>query len=108
MQELKERDYEHRHEPPSPTAAPRRSVLKNSVSNPKFELSDGLSNDDDSLDASEHPSMRLNPRRASWGDEHGMDLQTVHHGAQRTLTHRVCSTASLTHAESEPRVTIVR
>ena len=92
MQEL----MEGRHEPPSPSAAPRRSSLKGGSSNNLCDLqrstdkedtqalSDSCSlSSDAAMDAplTDRSSTRRESRRASWCDDHGHDLQMIHHGA---------------------------
>ena len=80
---------ENKHEPPSPNSLPRRSSLKGSASFtiPKMDVLESPSGDDVSdIQASEPSSndtahARFVGRRASWGDEVGKELLTVHHGA---------------------------
>ena len=83
-------ELSERHEPPCPSSQPRRPALK-SPHGSRVDL-DNLSGDDGSemplseMPLGEAPHERLNPRRASWGDEHGHGLKITHHGAPRPTT----------------------
>ena len=80
-------ELSEKHEPPCPSSQPRRPALK-SPHGSRVDL-DNLSGDDGSdmplgeFPSSEAPHERLNPRRASWGDERGHGLKITHHGAPR-------------------------
>ena len=80
-------ELSEKHEPPCPSSQPRRPALK-SPHGSRVDL-DTLSGDDGSdmplaeFPSSEAPHERLNPRRASWGDERGHGLKITHHGAPR-------------------------
>ena len=114
-------ELSEKHEPPCPSSQPRRPALK-SPHGSRVDL-DNLSGDDGSdmplgeFPSSEAPHERLNPRRASWGDERGHGLKITHHGAPRralaplprrawwpmTRDHRRTQTRTHTHRRVRPR-----
>ena len=89
---------DERHQPPSPSAVPRRPSLKRDCSTPKMSSSPSL-NDDEvelvdsrSVDSGEPMlSEDSRKRRASFSDENGMELRTIHHGAARRIATRLCA-----------------
>ena len=95
-------ELSEKHEPPCPSSQPRRPALK-SPHGSRVDL-DNMSGDDGSemplgeMPLGEAPHERLNPRRASWGDEHGHGLKITHHGALRPTT---ASTAPPTRSRAE-------
>mmetsp|Transcript_9240 Transcript_9240/g.19974 ORF Transcript_9240/g.19974 Transcript_9240/m.19974 type:complete len:115 (+) Transcript_9240:817-1161(+) len=68
------------HDPPPLEATPSRSILKTSLSTPDIAGSTPEYEEEDSVStASDSRSTTRLTRKASWSDDNGLKLSTVHH-----------------------------
>ena len=110
------------HQPPSPSSQPRHSALKRGRSFGSLQALD-CSGDDDSNNPVEQespstdggPDLRMSSRRASWSDEVGKELLTVHHGAppasqtpRSSRTHLARASSDANQTTRESRATMPR